>query len=184
MRRLATAILGLTFLVACGGENENQDNINVESTEIEEEVTEDMDSLELVEEDIVDENSYTVKAMLDGPDEWFYVFEPEGDAAIPDYDVLHIIPWDYDDKTNDLVQEWMLGHIENDFDLFEPYDQHVGKVRIFYDSEKTREMVAYRSVDGKPDGKVSVRRPDGTLFIERDYAEGIWIYKFILSWST
>ena len=159
------------FLLACGGEgNQTEEDTNPK----EQPKVEDTTGTSWEEEDDEDK-VYTASAILDGPEQWFYVMMNEEEGDVFEYDVLHIIPDDEEEKISNVAEEWMLGIIENDFWFYDPFNDFNGQVVVYYDSEKTKELCSYEAVDGKPDDEVIVYKPDGSVLINRTYELGVWV---------
>ena len=175
MKRFCLFIVPI-LMISCSGEEASSDSNSSEESQSEElsqeENWEEEDEEAVGIADWENENYYTAKAMLDGPDEWFYVIDPEGE--LPEFEVLHIIP-DNSYGNNEGKQLWMVKIMEEDFKLYEPYDQHTGLVRVFYDEYKTYEMTSFQTSNGKVNGEVDLRNTNGETIIKREYSVGKWV---------
>lgn len=177
MRRICLLIVPV-LLFSCGGEEASTDSNTVEEVESDTSSQEVLDEGDVEEavgvSDWGNEDYYTAEAMLDGPDEWFYVVEPRNGESLPEFEVLHIVPYNYDE--NDVgMRLWMMKIMEEDFKLYGPYNEHTGLVRVFYDESKEHEMVSFQTIEGKVDGRVDLLTPDGSSMIERNYSDGKWM---------
>jgi antitoxin component YwqK of YwqJK toxin-antitoxin module len=168
------SLLSLFFIVSCSEAG------SIEYTgEDEEELLEEVFEEDTLLEDTGDYPPYKdAYAMLDGPDEWFYMIAPEQEedyGAMVDLsgiEELHIIPYPdaYSPNDNNL-KDFMMGIAEVDFELNSPYNEYSGRVLVFYDNEKTALACDYEVINGKPTGFVTLMDPLDRVFIERVYNE-------------
>lgn len=115
---------------------------------------------------------YEAKAYLDGPDEWFYVYND--DDKIPMGEKVHITPQGYGSDAH-AAYDFMLAIVDIDFNLgYDPLKNYTGTVTAYYDVAKTVEVCSYHVSNGKPNGVIQVKNPDGEIIIDRIYEYGVW----------
>jgi len=156
--------------MSCKGE-ENSESSDKENQVI----VDDTLLIDSIDQEMVDEEGvYTATAMLDGPDEWFYIMlegEFDGDAEpLPEFEVLHIVPYAYgSDQDEHEIHDFMMAISVEDFQLNSSFDEFSGRVVVFYDRAKENIVANYEVVNGKPVGEITLRNPAGEVYIEREY---------------
>lgn len=160
----------LVIIMSCKGEENSEissdENQTVEADTL---VKDSLDQNILLEEGV-----YTAEAMLDGPDEWFYVMQggefEVNVEELPEFDVLHIVPYAYgSDQDEHEIHDYMMAISVEGFILYSPFNEFAGRVVVFYDRAKEKVAVDYNIKNGKPVGEITLRNPEGEVYIERQY---------------
>lgn len=173
-------ILVPIFIMSCSGSgeeaSENPDEIVASDT------TNLSDSLSIEEDAAI----YTAEAAVDGPEDELWVFRPgewDGDEIEPmpeEYEVLHVIPHFGEDQK--VVTEMSYTNKMN-FTLWDKFAEHTGKVIFFYDKEKTKVASEFHVIDGKPEGMASIFKPDGAMYMQKRYENGLWVESIVYPYS-
>ncbi len=117
------------------------------------------------------EMAYTYQAMLDGPDEWFYVTHVEDGSPAEQLSTIHIVPCAYGASMPEDIDETMMAAVAEGFSFDGELSNHTGTIKIFFDRAKEHLMTQYEMLNGQPYGDVVVMNHKGDTLIERYYDE-------------
>ncbi len=169
-------------LFSCAGDPESTEEVNEDNSGVPDNIMELEDSL-LVQED---GEIFTAEAAIDGPDDELWVFRPgewEGEPLEPmpeTYEVLHVIPYSGVSRTPYTEMSYTN---KMNFTLWDKFAEHTGKVIFFYDREKTMVASEFHVIDGKPEGMASIYKPDGAMYMQKRYENGLWVESIVYPYS-
>jgi hypothetical protein len=177
-RILVPTLLTLIFFVSCTSESSDNDQPK-EDTNSSDELQTLEDTLAAIENMSLQTGSVTLMAMVDGPDEEFWVegsddyTQEEIDAA----ETIDIVPYIYGADSGNEVYPEMKTIAMNHFSFYySVLSEYTGHVNLYYDQQKEHLTCSFDVVAGDPDGSCTVYLPSGEIFIERVYEEGTWMY--------
>ncbi|MGV6860838.1 MAG: hypothetical protein ACWA41_03650 [Putridiphycobacter sp.] len=188
MRKIKLIYLSLlAFVFACGQTDTKVESKDVQVADVNIMAVDTVDTLVQQKEKML----ITADAMLDGPEEELYVYMPEKseiDLDLVDFDTLHIVPdGNYSDRPNNEVEASMIAMIRTGFKLYPPFNEGNKLVEVFYCRDKSKKMMTYNCIDGLPNGSFTVYEPDGEIYIQRNYENGVWqsseVEPFAVDWS-
>lgn len=157
MKKFLFVLCAPLIIASCGGSSDATEEKNASKED----------------ENKVEKVIYTANAAVDGAENELYIFPPGAgngtEAEVPTFTELHVIPEAV--PKNGIYKE-MLELSRTNFQLYEPFNGHTGKVIVYFDKEKRHIAAEYNVIQGNPDGNVKLLTPKGSIFIEREYDDG------------
>ncbi len=176
------------FITSCEDDESTDSTSNNDSTSPAQDST-------LTEDTLISEKTnytdgITITAMVDGPDEDFFIENYNGfdQESILNFNVLDIIPYIYGSDDSSVVYPSMKVIARDNFQLtYAGLAEYTGSINLFYDGFKQHLATSFSVKNGMPEGNCTLYDTDGTVYIERVYKNGEWQYSgrepYAVDWS-